>query len=237
MNNPFLRLHLNLSMPAKNIVKTYTENGYYHVYNRGVEKRDIFMDEEDCQVFLHYLKIYLSPKEELEKLILSDKKYLRLRRFIPLNLSSELDLLAFTTMPNHFHLEIKQYSRNAMSKLLQRLTTSYVMYFNRKYNRIGCLFQGTYKASLVESDAYLLYLSRYIHLNARDIKSAINFIEYSSYPYYLGIKRASWIKPQEILTYFKSTNNNFTNDLLSYQSFIEDNNTDPTTIIGDLTLE
>ncbi|MBI3385199.1 hypothetical protein HY030_03345 [Candidatus Gottesmanbacteria bacterium] len=56
-------------MPSKNIVKTYIENGYYHIYNRGVEKRDIFLHESDCIRFLFYMKIYLSPIEEIEKLI------------------------------------------------------------------------------------------------------------------------------------------------------------------------
>ena len=70
-------------MPAKNIVKTYIENGYYHIYNRGVEKRNIFQDEQDCKVFLHYLKMYLSTPEELMEL---NQPGIRIQRFIPLNL-------------------------------------------------------------------------------------------------------------------------------------------------------
>lgn len=222
-------------MPAKNIVKDYVENGHYHIYNRGVEKRAIFLDEQDCTIFLHYLKLYLSPIEELKKLNLPG---LRIWRFIRQNLSREVDLLSFALMPNHIHLQIKQKTTNGIVKLMRRLSTSYVMYFNRKYQRIGGLFQNTYKAALVQSDPYLLHLSRYIHLNPSKITSnTIDFPEFSSYPYYLGHKTASWIKPQEILSYFKSAQSADLKDMLSYQSFVENYQTDSSKLLGPLILE
>jgi len=99
---------LNLvAMPAKNIVKTYYEGGYYHVYNRGVEKRSIFLDDQDCHVFLRYIKLYLSPKETIEDL---SKKETGVKRFTNLNLENEVDLLCFALMPNHFHLLLKNKS-------------------------------------------------------------------------------------------------------------------------------
>lgn len=224
-------------MPARNIVKTYLKDAYYHVYNRGVEKRDIFLDQQDCEVFQHYLKLYLSPKDEIEKLSLQDKEHFRLQRFLSLNLSEELDLLAFAPMPNHFHLEIKQHTKDGIIKLMQRLSTSYVMYFNKKYNRIGTLFQSRYKARLIDSDFYLLHLSRYIHLNAKEIYNKINFTSYSSYPYYLGDKEASWIKPNEILSYFTHARNFSLNDYSSYQSFVETYVETAKDTIGELSLE
>lgn len=222
-------------MPAKNIVKNYVENSYYHIYNRGVEKRDIFLDEQDCKVFLHYLKLYLSPVEELKKINLPG---LRIYRFIRLNLSLEVNLLAFALMPNHFHMQLKQITQNGIVKLMRRLSTSYVMYFNRKYRRIGALFQNTYKAVSIESDPYLLHLTRYIHFNPTKLKpKAINFSEFSSYPYYLGYKTASWIKPQEILNYFRSAQKKDQKDMLSYQSFIEGYCVESSEILGPLVLE
>lgn len=222
-------------MPAKNALKTYIENGYYHVYNRGVEKRQIFLDEQDCKVFLRYVKLYLSPVEEL---IEKSRLEIRIRRFIPLNLSKEIDLLAFALMPNHIHLQLKQYSKDGIVKLTRRLFTSYVMYFNTKYKRVGSLFQNRYKAALIDKDIYLLHLSRYIHLNPiRTTNSPINFVEFSSYPYYLGKRRASWIRPQEILKYFKSAQRQHLEDVLSYQSFVEDYTNDPDDFLGDLKLE
>lgn len=222
-------------MPSKNIVKEYVENGYYHIYNRGVEKREIFLDEQDCVILLHYLKLYLSPVEELKHL---DLPGLRLQRFIRLNLSLEVDLLAFSIMPNHIHLQIKQITRDGIIKLMRRLSTGYVMYFNKKYRRVGALFQNTYKAALIETDEYLLHLSRYIHLNpAKITHKKINFNEFSSYPYYLGQKNASWVKPQEILSYFRSAQRKDLKDTLSYQSFVEDYKESSVEVLGPLILE
>lgn len=222
-------------MPSKNIVKSYVENGYYHIYNRGVEKREIFLDEQDCAILLHYLKLYLSPVEELKQL---DLPGIRLQRFIHLNLNLEVDLLAFSIMPNHIHLQIKQITRDGIIKLMRRLSTGYVMYFNKKYRRVGALFQSTYKAALIETDEYLLHLSRYIHLNPAKITNGkINFSEFSSYPYYLGQRHASWVKPQEILSYFRSTQRKGLKDILSYQSFVEDYKESSVEVLGPLILE
>lgn len=221
-------------MPAKNVVKSYVENGYYHMYNRGVEKRKIFLDEQDCIVFLHYLKLYLSPVEELLRL---NQPGLRIQRFIPHNLAGEIDLLSFALMPNHIHLQVKQYTRDGIVKLMRRLLTSYVMYFNKKYDRVGALFQGAYKAAFIQQDTYLLHLSRYIHLNSRKLNSNISFTDFSSYPYYLGWKQASWVKPQEILHYFKTAQKNNLKDILSYQSFVEDYAIDSQGLLGDMVLE
>ena len=224
-------------MPAKNIIKEYIENGYYHIYNRGVEKRTIFLDEQDCKVLLHYQKLYLSPLKDLPKIIeqFPDK---RLNRFFLNNLSEEVDLISFSLMPNHIHLLIRQKTKNGIIKFMRRLITSYVMYFNRKYKRVGTLFQNTYKAALVNSDEYLLHLTRYIHLNPLSIKTEISFKEYSSYPYYLGKKQASWLKPEIILSNFRSAKKDNQKDILSYQSFVEDSDIDETiNLLGDLRLE
>lgn len=223
-----------LFVPAKNILKEYLENGYYHLYNRGVEKRDIFLDKQDCTVFLHYLKMYLSPVEELKKISIPNT---RINRFIPLNLSRELDLLSFSLMPNHFHLQVKQYTKDAITKFMRRLLTGYVVYFNKKYQRVGPLFQNRYKAILIDNESFLLHLSRYIHLNPLNTQSTINFLSFSSYPYYLGKKQASWMKPQEILDYFKSSLRKDIKDLLSYESFVQDYKEDSKEILGNLTLE
>ncbi|RJP47563.1 MAG: hypothetical protein C4584_00210 [Armatimonadetes bacterium] len=221
-------------MPSKNIIKTYVEDGYYHIYNRGVEKRQIFLDEQDCKVFLHYLRLYLSPKEELLKTPNITK---RLDKFILKNLSQEIDLLCFTLMPNHIHLLVKQYTTEGMAKLMKRLSVAYVAYFNKKHKRIGHLFQDTYKAALITKDPYLLHLTRYIHLNSKDLSTNINFLEFSSYPYYLGEKSASWIKPQEILKHFNNNKQSPNYNQFSYKSFVEDYKKDSKEILGGLILE
>lgn len=207
-------------MPAKNIVKTYIENAHYHVYNRGVDKRKIFLDNYDCSMFLHYLRLYLLSIEELKEEVLTGHTKVR---FLNLNLSKEVSLLSFALMPNHFHLLLKQNSVDGITKLMKRITTAYAMYFNKKYKRVGPLFQHIYKACLVDTDPYLLHLSRYIHLNSKMINpTEINFLEFSSYPYYLERRHATWINSREVLDYFTSSQKKNPRDTLSYQSFVED---------------
>jgi len=141
-------------------------------------------------------------------------------------LSSEIDLLTYCLMPNHFHLQIKQKNKESITKLIHRLLTNYVMYFNKRYERSGTLFPGIYKAVLIDNDSRLLHLSRYIHLNPYEIeeRSFKNLVDYpySSYGDYLGIRQSSWVKPQEILSFFKNARRSDLKDILSYQSFVED---------------
>ncbi|OIP57556.1 MAG: hypothetical protein COX79_01945 [Candidatus Levybacteria bacterium CG_4_10_14_0_2_um_filter_36_16] len=218
-------------MPSKNIIKSYVEGGYYHIYNRGVEKRQIFLDNQDCVVFQRYLKLYLGEPEEIKKIQIP-----RLQNFLKHNMHDEFTLLAFSLMPNHIHLEIKQKNADSMIKFMKRLTTSYVMYFNRKYKRVGALFQNAYKATLIENDSYLLHLSRYIHLNPTKIKhKEIDFEDFSSLPYYLGTKSASWLDTNEILSYFRGLN--IKGKGTTYKEFVNAYRTQPEDILGDLIIE
>jgi putative transposase len=179
-------------MPHRNTIRHFTENGIYHVYNRGVEKRDIFLDDQDYSIFLHLLKYYLSPldPEDIHPLLQFQK--FSIRKAYPLkNLENEIDLIAYCLMPNHFHLILRQVTKDGITKLMRKISTTYVMYFNKRNNRVGYLFQGKYKAAIVEGDFYLLQLSRYVHLNPIDLQGSDPFnYPYSSYKYFLGEKHA-----------------------------------------------
>lgn len=219
-------------MPAKNSAKTYIENGYYHIYNRGVEKRVIFLDQQDYSVFLSYLKEYLLPKKEKElHERLSDPQISSVERNKVLkslhlnNFSQEITLLAYCLMPNHFHFFVKQKSINAIDKFMNSLATRYTMYFNRKYKRVGSLCQDVYKAVLISNEAQFLHLSRYIHKQALNLGS-----QPCSYPEYMGLRRTLWVKPDEILNYFSRTNPS-----LSYQNFVAQSEENER--LKDLTLE
>lgn len=208
-------------MAAKNSIKILTSNTFYHVYNRGVEKRKIFLDQQDFSVFLSYLKSYLEPKDEtiLWKIINfpqsswreKDKasKELHLKNYF-----GQLELVCYTLMPNHFHLLIKQINPS-LNSFMNSLGTRYSMYFNKKYKRSGVLFQDVYKAVTVESEEQLLHLSRYIHLN----KKLKPF--HSSLPDYLGKQNTNWIKHHHVLEYFSKTN-----PANSYKEFLETPKTD-----------
>src|SRR3989344_1185475 len=199
-------------MPSPNTIKTYVENGYYHIYNRGVEKRTIFQDREDYTKFLYFLKIYLSPPDDVYN------EFPLLRSYIlSNNLSEQLDLLAFCLMPNHFHLLVRQKSKNAVTKLMRQVMTGYSTYFNRRHERVGSLFQSMFKAAPVEGDEYLLHLSRYIHLNPIARGISLDEFEWSSYLYYLGKREAQWLNTQIISEYFNNSKKGF-----SYKSFVED---------------
>jgi len=116
------------------------------------------------------------------------------------NLSAQVELLAFCLMPSHFHLLLYQKDVAGMTNLLQRVLTTYSMYFNKKYRRIGALFQDTYKASRIVSDEYLQHISRYIHLNPDNWRSW----EFSSLDYYLDKKQATWLNHMPILELFEN---------------------------------
>jgi len=212
-------------MPSKNIVKFYLPNNYYHLYTRGVNKRKIFKDQQDYEVFLQYLKLYLTPVDELKDIMLPG---IRMNKFIRNSVAREVDLSAFALMPNHIHLLVKQITLAGAEKLMRRVLTAYAMYFNQKYRRVGVLFQSRYKAAHVTNDEYLLYLSRYIHKNPIKIKQNDPY-EFTSFPYYTRRLQASWVKPNEILKYFVDSNK-----ALSYRGFVEDSDT---ISLGDLTLE
>lgn len=176
-------------MPSRNTVKEYAPDNYYHVYNRGVEKRIIFLDDQDYKVFLGLLKKYLSGQNHNKN-----------NRHPYKNLSAEVSLNAFCLMPNHFHLLLHQTTEQGIQQLMRRVLTGYVMYFNDRYKREGRLFQGTYKAAHISNDDYLQHISRYIHLNPKDYKNWT----YSSLPYYRGDKTAKWLNTEPIIELFNS---------------------------------
>lgn len=194
-------------MAARNSVKTYVKDCFYHLYNRGVEKRNIFQDEQDFGVFCNYLKNYLLPKDELGLQIIinssdakSSDKQKALKQLQLKNFNNRIQLHAYALLPNHFHLLVRQDNEIDIYNFMNALGTRYSGYFNRKYKRVGPLFQGVYKAVLVETDMQLLHLSRYIHLNpARYSKILLP----SSLNDYLGITNTAWVKTDYILNYFR----------------------------------
>ena len=185
-------------MPHRNIIRHYTEDASYHCYNRGVEKRKIFLDEQDYGVFLQRLKLMLANPEGLDKEDVAGR--VRVKSFY-----GEVQLISYCLMPNHFHLLLRQESADAIPEFMRTLSTSYTMYFNKRYDRVGSLFQGRYKARLVDSDPYRLHISRYIHLNPLDLVSRLNLDAYlySSMRFLREPDLApSWLGAQELLDDF-----------------------------------
>lgn len=223
-------------MPSRNVVKVYISGGVYHIYNRGVEKNDIFRDGRDYKVFLKYLKEALSkPEKVITSFDLRGRTFKATKRPVK-NYSEEISLMAYCLMPNHFHMLIRQDNKNSMTSFVRSICTRFACYFNKRYDRIGPLFQGKFKAKLVIKDNYILHLSRYIHLNP------INDFEklheaYSSYADYIGLRNTPWIKNNFILKYFKDNTIPEITNIRDYKSFVENYKLDSKDILGKITLD
>lgn len=198
-------------------------NGYsYHIFNRGVEKKTIFTSDGDRIRFLKTIIYYqrLGPKPKFSMFNRSQNKQLKGEKII--------EIIAFCLMPNHFHLLIKQNRDKAISEFLSKVTNSYTKYFNTKYNRVGPLFQGQFKAVLVESDEQITHLSRYIHLNpfVSDLINKLEDYSWSSFSDYLDktsifTHLGGGITTEEVLRLFKSRDE-YKNFVKDHQSYTQD---------------
>jgi putative transposase len=140
---------------------SFVEGEYYHIYNRGNSKQIIFNDNQDHEHFIHLLttlntqnRVRIKNEKETEK---GD---------------TIVSVGAYCLMPNHFHILITQEKENGISTFMQKVSTAYVMYYNKKYKRTGSLFEGKFKAKYISGDIYLRYLFSYIHLNPLKILDA-----------------------------------------------------------------
>lgn len=177
-----------LEMPGRNTLKIYVADCYYHLYNRGLNRAAIFIDEEDYKYFEWLLARCLSPAPIANH---RGREYTWLR--------DKLSLHAYCLMPNHFHLFTYQKDASGISKVMSSLLTAYSLYFNKKYKRRGPLFENTYRAVLITDDAQLQHITRYIHLNHKDYKTW----PHSSYHDFVS-KPREWIEPLPILKLFGS---------------------------------
>jgi len=200
--------------------KIQFQNGhYYHIYNRGVDKRDIFIDGKDYLRFLRTMR-ELNDLEPVESLYRQDQlrrqndkeaKPLRLKN----NRSGLASLIAYCLNSNHYHFLVEQLVNDGISKFMHKLSTGYTRYFNEKYNRSGSLFQGTFKAVEIKSDYQLYYVSAYINANSEihKITKAENH-KYSSYLDYLGKRQGTLVNKNIVLDDFQN--------IKDYKKYTED---------------
>lgn len=144
----------------------FLNDNFYHIYNRGVDKRIVFQNDGDMLRFVHTLYVLNNFREmpssfniftlEPKKLLISlERPY--------------VEVVAGCLIPNHYHLLLSPLQQGGISNLLQKIGTSYTKYFNIKYKRTGRLFESTFKAKHVMHQEYASYLTEYIHLNAQDL--------------------------------------------------------------------
>ncbi|OGI71376.1 hypothetical protein A3B84_00770 [Candidatus Nomurabacteria bacterium RIFCSPHIGHO2_02_FULL_35_13] len=188
--------------------QSFASGEYYHLYNRGTEKRVIFMNKKDYEHFL-FLMYVCNTTRSIEL------------RYIGKNFDRKeiiVGIGAYCLMPNHFHILIREKTDGGISKYMLKLLTSYTMYFNKKYKRTGKLYEGKFKSNHVSGNNYLKYLYSYIHLNpaklidknwkenkAKNINNLLNYVFeylYSSLKEYMDSK-FKIINPTFFPTYFK----------------------------------
>ncbi|MFA6407953.1 MAG: transposase [Candidatus Paceibacterota bacterium] len=195
---------------------SFVENEYYHLYNRGVDKRTIFSSSSDYRRFMMLLYLANTAQEMRIGNVLKATKYedvFNRDRGAPL-----VAIGAFCLMPNHFHLLVTPLVEGGVSKYMLKLQTGYSMYFNTKNERSGSLFQGPFRSTHADTDRYLEYLFSYIHLNPAKLKepewqkkihpgnNLMSFVEtypYSSYSAYLNNSH-SITDPTKFPDYFSS---------------------------------
>lgn len=189
------------------------EQPLFHIFNRGVEKRDIFLDDSDRKRFLLLLCILQGDVffnhisrlarefgqrgrlalEEVEKNIMDARI---------------VELVNFVLMPNHFHLTLKELKEDGITKFMSRLGNSFTKYFNIKYMRSGYLFGSCFHRRLIDSNEYLLHLSAYTHRNPRELKGWKNKehnYPWSSYQDYTALNRwGRFLESSIILDQFSS---------------------------------
>lgn len=196
--------------------KEFAADEYYHLYNRGNGKMDIFRDPQDYMNFLLRLCVLLEmPRGALG--IRSELGATKLRLRLDSFDAGTFSLVCYCIMPNHFHLLIRQNGDTLINKLILRLATSYSMYFNAKYAHVGHVFQDRFKAVHINDDKYLRHLSAYIHLNPRvaGLTRAASDWKYSSCSEYIDKKEGAVCEKDVILEQFSSSRD--------YLRFVESN--------------
>jgi len=189
-------------MPQRNTVRHFTESGIYHVYNRGVEKRDIFLDEQDYAVFLHLLKYYLSPIDPNETHPLLNFQNFSIVRPRPLaNVGNEVELIEYCLMPNHFHFLFYapvEFDSNKFSNSLKTLLSSYTRAINIQNKTSGSLFQQHSRMKCLSYESkketdYGRICFNYIHQNpyVAGLVNRIEDWEYSSFKDYVGLRNGT----------------------------------------------
>jgi len=167
----------------------FVEGEYYHIYNRGVDKRNIFSDKSDLNRFLQSMEEF-NTKNPIGSLY--ENSFIK-KKELGGKASKLVEFVAYCLNPNHYHFILTPLVEKGMEKFMQRLGTGYTMYFNEKHKRSGSLFQGKFKSKHLNSNEYLLQASSYVNLNNYDKNGIIR----------KSLNASSWIE------YTQQTNINF----------------------------
>ncbi|MFZ2303842.1 MAG: transposase [Minisyncoccia bacterium] len=191
---------------------------FYHIYNRGVDKRDVFMDEDDLERFLQSMRVF----NTIEPCGSIFEQYYSRGNDTPSPSDMLVHIVCYCLNPNHYHLLLEEVAENGISEFMKRIGGGYTKYFNEKYERSGSLFQGRFKSVHIGSDSYLKTLSVYINLNNMVHKIRSKFFR-SSWMEYVNHNNAKKVQMEKmcfkriILDSFSSVNGyeKFANETIS----------------------
>lgn len=234
----------------------FEQGKFYHLYDRGVEKRNIFNNDSDKWRFLQGLFLFNNEDNSFRTLYNIEREnkgrinFNLLKEFVDNNQKNRKPLvriLADCLMPNHYHLLIEEIQENGISRFMHKLGTGYTNFFNKKYKRVGSLFQGPFKAIAIENDIYLQYMLAYVNIinpgqliepelkekGVKDIEKVMNFAKAYSFgtnPDYLGLRDSIIIDKGIFKEFFPTPDKyeEFAKDILLSKKY---------NIINDFTLE
>jgi len=211
----------------------FVSGEYYHIYNRGNSKQKIFQNKQD---YVHFISLLYVLNTKDQRSIYDLKRNNNFDPYLIKNNNFLVSIGSYCLMPNHFHILITEKSEGGISKFMQKITTAYVMYYNKKYQRTGGLFEGKFKSEYVKNDIHLKYLFSYINLNPiklidrywkekgiQDKKKVIEYLnkyEYSSYFDFVGVKRiqSNILNIKDFPQYFQSIKS-FLSEIFSWLNF------------------
>ncbi|MDI6778234.1 MAG: transposase [Patescibacteria group bacterium] len=194
----------------------FANDQYYHIYNRGTDKRKIFSDDRDHFRFLLSLDLLNDNKDGL-MIAWRDFRKKQSKASLHDFLISEIrkreylvDIVAYCLNPNHYHLILKQRKEQGIQRFIQKLGISYTKYFNERNRRSGVLFQGKAKSVNIKTTGKLLYLSAYVNCNPEihGIAKAENY-GWSSFAHYIGKRRDKLCRPKDVMSHFKNRKDYF----------------------------
>jgi len=200
-------------MSIRNI--EFVNGEYYHVFNRGVDKRNIFSNKAQQHFFFNRMQV-LNTTDSSK--FFNNQRNKHKDSSIVGDGGQLVSIIAYSLLPNHYHLLLKQEVDNGISQFMQKLGTSYTMYFNQQEKRSGSLFQGKFKATHLSGDFALPTVSAYINLNHKHhrIDPNINLVKSSIFEYLDQEMGTSICSPTEIQNIITESGG-----LIDYKSYIK----------------
>jgi putative transposase len=203
------RLMFNSGMAYRKVVLATGE--IYHIFNRAVARQPIFLTKTHYLRFLNLIQYYQFAESKMsyssfKKLKISERE--RILYELKKNNQTQVEIIAFCIMPNHYHLLLKQTGDAGITTFIKKVQNAYAKYFNIKQNRPGALWGSQFQAVRVETDEQLIHLSRYIHLNpSTSFITKIEQLEnyaWSSLAQYLGANLYEFVNQSLILSFFQN---------------------------------